>query len=336
MKRVSFALLISWGLIATIIVPTMLISFSIGFDHMADAIKNKNYGYMRDIALVFFGFPLSLLGLSLAARRSDAIWQGADTSEDKLLLDCYRMSAKILEEKNENMVSRISAISMLEKLAQEHPEKYHVEVIRLLCVFIQQSRLQKGNNDNNGGPEGENVAELQHCCRSAEAAAQAVGRCRARLANRRLAAIEKGHKFLVDLRKAYLAHAFLGDANFSGAYLEGVTLSGAILDNANLTKADFSEAILHSTKFRRARLERARFKSAIGLKREMLDQAKRSAPPCLPKGLCWRRHRILSRIGICSNIFVQYFKKQLKSLFRVVRSAMLSASKDRKRGKNDK
>ena len=58
----------------------------------------------------------------------------AETAQRGLLNERYQKGAEMLG--SEVLSVRLGGIYALERLAREHPEEYHVQIIRLLCTFV--------------------------------------------------------------------------------------------------------------------------------------------------------------------------------------------------------
>ena len=94
----------------------------------------------------------------VAERQSDTARRQADTSQGQadtayrgLLNERYQRGAEMLG--SEVLSVRMAGIYALQRLAEEHPEQYHIQVMQLLCAFVVQtsnsnstaSEMERGN-----------------------------------------------------------------------------------------------------------------------------------------------------------------------------------------------
>ena len=84
---------------------------------------------IRNVGLVGAG----LIALPLALWRSIVADRQAKTAQESLLNERYQRGAEMLG--NEVLSVRLGGIYALQSLAQEHPEQYHVQIMRLFCAF---------------------------------------------------------------------------------------------------------------------------------------------------------------------------------------------------------
>ena len=91
---------------------------------------------IRNIGLVIAGsvaFPLAIWRGIVADRQASAAQQQSDSARQSLLNERYQQGAGMLG--NEVLSVRLGGIYTLRHLADEHPEQYHVQAMRLLCAF---------------------------------------------------------------------------------------------------------------------------------------------------------------------------------------------------------
>ena len=153
---------------------------------------------------------------------------------------------------------RLGGIYALDRLADEHPEKYHIQNMRLLCAFVRQpSGLQGEQGEQPGGetslidvdPERDPTTLVRE---DVQAILRAVGD---RSEKRR--GLEKEAKFRMYLQNANLNGSDLADTDLSQAQLAGAKLSRAVVNNANLTWANLFKADLSFAELVRADLTSA-------------------------------------------------------------------------------
>ena len=198
----------------------------------------SNGSVLRNFALV----AATAIGLPLAVWRSWVAHKQLDTAERGHNNERYQKGADMLG--SDEMPTRMGGVYALERVAQEHPREYHVQIMKLLCAFL----------EHRAKDEGEEVeAESKEPRRDLEPAARAIVECRRRLAERGLLKEIEGD-FFPKLGEANLSYANLSDADLSGADLSGANLSGADLARADLSGADLSRAGLSGAKLPGARL----------------------------------------------------------------------------------
>ena len=101
---------------------------------------------IRNLGLVIGG----VVAIVLAFWRSIVSERQADTAQRTLLYERYQKGAEML---GSNVGSvRLGGIYALERLADEHPDQYHVQVMNLFCAFV---RDPFGANDSQDEVDGE-------------------------------------------------------------------------------------------------------------------------------------------------------------------------------------
>ena len=91
----------------------------------------------RNVGLMIGG----AVALVFAVWRSWVAHKQADTARQGLLNERYQKGAEML---GNNVLSvRLGGIYALERLAAEHPEQYHVQIMKLLCAFVRYRRRTK-------------------------------------------------------------------------------------------------------------------------------------------------------------------------------------------------
>ena len=176
------------------------------------------------------------------------------TSQQSLLNDRYQRGAQMLGD--ESLPVRLGGIYALNRLAEQHPEEYHVQIMGLLCAFVRHP-TESGTEV----PDTEGVRE------DVQAALDAIG-------SRSPNSIELEDKktYWPNLKGAHLPQAFLAgknltrselpDANLSRADLRTTKLSGADLRTANLSDANLHMANLSTSDLSDAYLSRAELSKA--------------------------------------------------------------------------
>ena len=167
----------------------------------------------------------------------------------------------------------MEGIYVLNRLAEEHPQQYHIQVMELLCAF---ARNPVGRREDLViGYEGTDPASRLR--EDIQAVMTAIGN-----RGEKNLELEQEKGYIPNLTGAYLCHLQLGKGNLSsvrlgradlrGAYLFGADLSGAHLDVsdlsrsilafANLSGSSLLEANLTSSKMGLANLSNATLDAA--------------------------------------------------------------------------
>ena len=195
------------------------------------------------------------------------IWRGvvarcqAKTSQRGLLNERYQKGAEMLGSKV--LAVRLGGIYALQHLAEDEPEQYHVQIMRLLCSFVL-------------NPHKDEDLELRHVTQALRSQTREdVQDAMRPISNRSDGDIEleKKETFRLDLINVDLDGADLSRANLTDANLAFANLTGADLSNAILTDAHLPFANLTGTDF----------SGAVGVTQDELDQAKAdpNSPPKL-------------------------------------------------------
>ncbi len=197
--------------------------------------KVSNSETLRNLALI----GGLLIGIPLALRRNVVATRQVETSERNLRNERYQTGANMLG--SDTLATRLGGIYALEHLAKDHPDEYHIQIMKLLCVFVRHPRTDKSFDVE--APIRPDV----------EAAVQAIG-TRGEDGKK----LESDEKWHLDLHGANLKGAYLIDTDLTGAKLEYANLTDAELEDANLTGADMHHANLTDARMYRANLTGAR------------------------------------------------------------------------------
>ena len=189
---------------------------------------------IRTVALVIGG----VIAAILAMWRSRVAERQATTAQRGLLNERYQKGAEMLG--NEVLAVRLAGIYALQRLAEEHSEQYHVQVMRLLCAFARHPTRQMQSE----APVQDEMAvrksdptpfdEPQEIREDVQAVMAAIGYRRGEAI-----LLEKHSQFKLDLRGADIRNARLNKANLAGA-----DFTNANLRQAHLVSADLSNAVL--------------------------------------------------------------------------------------------
>ena len=161
---------------------------------------------------------------------------------------------------NEVLSVRLGGIYALQRLAEEWPDQYHIQIMRLFCAFV---RLPTRDQSLESGQAVIEPGTLLGIRQDVEAVIQMIGsRAKLRITLERIA------DFKLDLRGTDLPTAqFLG-ADLSNAMFHNSNLSGANFANTDLTDSplsysDLSQAQFYNVTFTRTRLWSANLSDAM-------------------------------------------------------------------------
>ena len=216
--------------------------------------RESNGATLRNVGLVI----AAVIALPLAIWRSLVAQRQVDTAERGLLNERYQKSAEMLG--SEVLGVRLGGIYALQSLAGEHPELYHIQIMRLFCAFVRQTT--ESEEDTGTGPI---IRE------DVQAVMDAIGS----RGKKGISLEEKppsGKRFWIDLSAAdlrkyclarmNLAHAIMNKTNLSKADLTNANLHRAILSEADLSHADLIHANLKNVLLRAANLSSAKLYEA--------------------------------------------------------------------------
>ena len=189
---------------------------------------------VRNVALVIGGVVAAIL----AVWRSKVAERQAATAQQGLLNERYQKGAEMLG--SDVLSVRMGGIYALRRLAEEHREQYHVQVMRLFCAFARhptrrmqseapvQDEMAARTSDPTPFDEPEEIRE------DVQAVIQAIG-----YRSDEAMVLEKHSQFKLDLRGADIRNAQLTKANLAGA-----DFTKANLRHARFVSADLSNAVL--------------------------------------------------------------------------------------------
>ena len=123
---------------------------------------------------------------------------------------------------------RLGGIYAIRRLAEEHPEESHIQIMRLLCACV---RHPTGLGHVRGSPVAMDVQEAMNAIGYRSQAGRQ---------------IEKGGGYKLDLSAANLVEVRLEEADLSEAMLDGADLGGASLAGVDLTNTSLDGAVFSS------------------------------------------------------------------------------------------
>ena len=185
-----------------------------------------------------------------AQRQVEAVQRQADTAQQGLLNDRYERGAGMLG--SDVLPVRLAGIYALERLAVEHPEEYHIQIMDLLCAFV---RNPTRDDRVEGHPESDDGLDEQQLTLRADVqdTMQAIS---SHIPTRVPSAQNRCVKLY--LRDANMHHLQVEDARMAGAWLTNASLSSAILPRADLSNARLRRAKLSGAALRNANLSGAK------------------------------------------------------------------------------
>ena len=244
----------------------------------------------RNVGILFFGLLAIGFGIwrgVVADCQAKASQDQAKTSQRSLLNERYQKGAEMLG--SEVLAVRLGGIYTLQRLDDDEPEQYHVQIMQQFCAFV---RHPTKDDSYKPGPEILHVANV--VSPNMTLVREDVQSAMRAICTRQYDKIE--------LEKKAPFYLILTNADLPRANLCNANLTGADLLNANLTNANLLDAVLTSTRLALAKLTGANMTNSIlknavldgadmtkvkGLTQEQLDQA-RADPDDPPKlgGLC--------------------------------------------------
>ena len=259
---------------------------------------------IRNLALILAGLialPLTLWRIRVADRQAKAAQEQVATSQRQvetaqrsLLNERYQKGAEMLG--SDILSVRLGGIYALARLAREHPEEYHIQIMRLFCAYVRNPPLEAGEDISSAetnvhrGPEKlrPDVQEIMTAIgkrsdSQIEIELQENYKLDLHKVNLNHVELVKANLSNANLQKASLFDAKLIMADLSGVWMPEVDLSkaeliSADLSGARLIKAKLHVANLHGAKLYGASFSRADLSGAIlfstrGLTQKQLDSA---------------------------------------------------------------
>ena len=204
-----------------------------------------------------------------------------ETAHQGLLFERYQKGAEMLG--SDILAVRLAGIYALERLAQEQPDQYHVDIMQLLCAIVRPLRsVSLAENAASDELSAESVSSRPGY--DTQAVVWAVGR---RTQEQVRQEIEAEGLSTIDLSGIVFPGGHAEQANLTGAILEAammsraqchdIDLSGALLERADLSNADLSGANLFGSRLWFADLDDGILRGAILWSAEMLGARMQAA-----------------------------------------------------------
>ena len=248
-----------WWIIG--MVGVLIISGGLSWRYWGDLHGNQDSlsTTIRNLGLVVGGIEAILLAAwrsIVAQRQAVAAHRQADTSHLGLLNERYQRGAEMLG--SEVLPVRLGGIYDLERLAAEHPERYHIQVIKLFCAFARNPTDAK-RITRSPEPLDDPDDEVHILRADVEDVMRAIG-------TRGTVGIslepDPKDEHLLYLRDANLRHLQARDAKLSGAWLPNANLSEARLPSVDLSGARLRNADLSDARLQQANLSRSNLRGA--------------------------------------------------------------------------
>ena len=230
------------------------------------SIRESNGSTIRNIVLAtaaLIALPLAVWRSMVAAHQADTARRQAETAQRSLLNERYQKGAEMLG--SAVLSVRLAGIYALDRLAKNHAEGHHIQIMRLFSAFIcNPPKDQAKDNAANDEKVQNNSSGLRDPNPKIREDIQAVMECLGNRSDGQLK-IEDREGYILDLcnadlsgvvlmDKANLFWASLWDVNLRHAYLVCADLSHARLCNADLSFANLGRAILTGADLSGARL----------------------------------------------------------------------------------
>ena len=228
--------------------------------HTSASTTASNSETLRNVGLLIGGllaFVFAGWRAWVAERQADIAQSQTQTAQLSLLNERYQRGAEMLG--SDVLSVRMGGIYALRRLAEDHPEQYHIQIMELLCAFV------RNPTGDGGSPvyRYKDTGTVPRLREDVQSVMNIIGHRNEVGRN-----IEKAtENFELNLRAADLqgiwlygpdiSDALLIDANLSHAMLDSADLSGATLTGANLSKSFLSSASLSNAKLAHANLSDA-------------------------------------------------------------------------------
>ena len=105
---------------------------------IGEAGKESGSTTVRNISFVTAG----VVALPFAFWRSWVAHRQADTADQNLLNERYQQGAEMLG--SDVLTVRLGGIYALQRLAEEHPEQYQIQIMQMFCAFVRHPTQRDG------------------------------------------------------------------------------------------------------------------------------------------------------------------------------------------------
>ena len=217
-----------------------------------------------------FGLIIAaVIALWFAKKRIVVADRQAETAQHGLLNERYQKGAEMLG--SVVLSVRLGGIYALARLAEDHPDQYHVPIFQLFCTFVRRPPKEgkKAATEQVTQEKRDNQHELRSDVQAAMTAIS--GRSEVGLGYEKVTkgflletvhsaegvAVRRTGHFWLDLRGANLRYVDLLEAKLSRANFSDADLSNSTLLEANLSHAIFSHANLSHANLWKTNLSKA-------------------------------------------------------------------------------
>ena len=246
------AVLWDGALWVALIVLTLVVGVILSWVYWKDLTSDQESlsSTIRNLALVIGG----VVAVLLAIWRSRVVERQAATAQQGLLNERYQRGAEMLG--NSILSVRLGGIYALQRLAAEHPEQYHLQIMELFCAFVRFPTYDKvialhsEVDDEQGEQRLVLRPDVQDTMRFLGSRSQDGIR------------LEWEEDFKLYLRDANVSNLQTVDANLSRAWLTNANLSNTVLTSADLSGARLRQANLSKSRLRNANLSSASINDA--------------------------------------------------------------------------
>ena len=191
----------------------------------------------------------------VAERQSRTSQLQTNIAERNLLNERYQRGAEMLG--HDTLAVRMAGIYALQRLAEEHPEQYHIQTMHLFCDFV---RNPVGNLDSPVPKSGGVIEKARYLLLAKlRGDVQAVMKALGRRSRQGVQLERRIEGFYLHLRSADLRWAWLEGLDLSGARMVGANLSKAMLGETNLARVWFDHANMSNSYLKGAKLPSATF-----------------------------------------------------------------------------
>ena len=228
-----------------------------GMESHSTTVRNIGFIVAGVLALVFAVWRgvLAQRQAETAQRQSETSQRQSETAEQGLLNERYQKGAEMLG--SDVLSVRLGGIYALQRLAEEHPEQYHVQIMELFCAFV---RFPTGATRIALHSEVDDEQDEQRLILRPDV--QDVMRAIGSRSSKGID-LERSRKIRLYLRDAKISNLQTANANLSRAWLTNADLSNTILVRADLSGARLRQAKLHCAQLGMANLSRAILDDAI-------------------------------------------------------------------------
>ena len=186
-----------------------------------------------------------------------ALWR-IHVARLSILYDRLQKGVELLGHNSESV--RIGGICVLENLAKEKSDQFHIQVVQTMSAFIRtSSRKPNKKNNLNKAAINSSTEDLNQNEDIYEAMNYLGNRTKKQLE------IENKHNFKPDIRDAKLVELGLFNLNLSNAYMFGVNLLGSVFSEVDMSRttmrsANIERTFLHSVNLEESDLTDSKFK----------------------------------------------------------------------------